>query len=44
MKRKFKQLWSTIPPVWTQRTISCHIKWTHWIQKRPRHVTWEIQS
>ena len=26
MKRKFKQCWSTIPPVSTKQTISCRIK------------------
>jgi len=28
MKRKFKQQWSTIPPISTKRTITSHIKQT----------------
>jgi len=26
MKRKFKQWWSTIPPIWTTNTTTSHIK------------------
>jgi len=26
MKRKFKQWWSTIPPISTKRTIASHLK------------------
>jgi len=31
MKRKFKQWWSSIPPIWTKPTINSHL---YWIQKR----------
>jgi len=33
MKRKS---WSpsTIPPIFTKRTINSHFNWTHWTQKR----------
>jgi len=40
MKRKFKQWWSSIPPISTKRTITSHLNWT---QKRPRHMTLEIK-
>jgi len=30
MKRKFKQLWSSIPPISTKQTTTFHINWTHW--------------
>ena len=39
MNRKFKQWWSSIPPISTQRTIN----WTHWIPTWPRYMTLEIQ-
>jgi hypothetical protein len=34
-RRKFKHWWSPISSIYTKRTIT----WTHWTQKRPRHVT-----
>jgi len=30
MKRKFKQWWSSIPPISTKWTITSHLYWTHW--------------
>jgi len=33
-RRKFKHWWSPISSIYTKRTIT----WTHWTQKRPRHV------
>ena len=41
MKRKFKQQWSTIPPISTKRTITSHLLTEH--KKRPQHATFEIQ-
>jgi hypothetical protein len=43
MKRKFKQWWSSIPSISTQRTSTSHINWIHssW-KKNPRHMTLEI--
>ena len=38
MKRKFKQWWSSIPPISTKRTINSHLNWTHKIQKK--HGVW----
>ena len=43
MKREFKQWCSPIPPISTIWTITSHHKWTHWTQKRPRHMTLETQ-
>jgi len=34
MKRKFKQRWSSIPPISTKRTITSHFNWTHWTQEK----------
>ena len=34
MKRKFKQLLSSIPPIATKRTIASYLNWTHWTQKK----------
>jgi hypothetical protein len=42
MKRKFKQWWSSTPPILSKRTITFHLNWTHWIQKRSRHMMLEI--
>jgi len=42
-KRKFKHWWSSIPPLSTKGTITSHLNWTHWIQKRQWHMTLEIQ-
>ena len=28
MKRKFKQWWSSIPPISTKRTVTSHLYWT----------------
>jgi hypothetical protein len=33
MKRKFKQGWSSIPPISRKRTITYHLNWTHWTKK-----------
>jgi len=30
MKRKFKQWWSSIPPLSIKRTITSQLNWTHW--------------
>ena len=30
IKRKFKQWWSSIPPISTKRTTISHLNWTHW--------------
>ena len=35
-EKKVKQLWSTIPPISTKRTLTSH-------KKRPGHMTLEIQ-
>ena len=32
LKRKFKQWWSSIPPISSKRTIISHLNWTHWTQ------------
>jgi len=42
MKRKFKQWWSSIPPISTKQTITSHLNWNHWTQKRWRHMTLKI--
>jgi len=42
MKRKFKQWCSTIPPISTKRTITSHLSWSHWLQRRSQHMTLEI--
>jgi len=42
MKRKFKQLWSSIPTISTTWTITSHLNWTHWTQKD--HDTWHWKS
>jgi hypothetical protein len=34
MKRKFKQWWLSIPPIWTKRTMTSHLNWTHRIQTK----------
>ena len=46
MKRKFKQWWSSIPPMSTKNTtIFPHLNWTHWTQKRPQQLTlWKCRS
>jgi len=41
MKRKFKQLWSTIPPTSTKQTFTSHLDSLH-IKKR-QHMTLGIQ-
>jgi len=41
MKRKFKQWWSTIPPISTKWTIISHLNSLN--IKKPRHMTLEIQ-
>ena len=41
-KRKFKQWWSSIPPVSTKRTITSHLNWTHWTHKD--HDMWRLES
>jgi hypothetical protein len=37
MRSKFKQWWSSIPPMSTKQTITSHLNWTHWTQKRQWH-------
>jgi len=32
-----------IPRISTKQTITSHLNWTHWTQKRPRHMMLEIQ-
>ena len=34
MKRKFKQWWSSIPLISTKWTITSHLNWTHWKQRK----------
>jgi len=29
MKRKFKQWWSSIPPISAEQTITLHLNWDH---------------
>ena len=41
--RKFKQWWSSIPPISTKQTITFHLNWTPQTQKRPWHMTLKIQ-
>jgi hypothetical protein len=43
MKKKFKQWWWPISPISTKWTITAHPTWHYWTQKRPRHMTLEIQ-
>jgi hypothetical protein len=38
MKRKSQQWCSSIPPIKGKRTITCRLNWTHWTQKRARHI------
>jgi len=38
-KKTLKQWWSTIPPIWTKRTISFCLDWIHWTQKHV-HQWW----
>ena len=42
-KTKFKQWWTTIPPISTKQTITSHINWTHCTQKKTYHMPLEIQ-
>jgi len=42
MKRKFKQWWSSIPPISTKRTTTSHLNWTYWSQKD--HDIWRWKS
>jgi len=41
-ERKFKQWWSSIPPISTKRTIISHYNWTHWKQTTVWH--WKSRS
>jgi hypothetical protein len=41
MKGKFKHWWSSIPPISTKQTITSHLNWTHWTQKKD-HNTYDI--
>ena len=34
MKRIFKQWWSTIPPISTKPTVTCHFNWSPWTPRR----------
>jgi len=43
VKRKLKQWWATISPIWTKQRTSIHLISYHWAQKRPRHLAFEIQ-
>ena len=36
MKINFKQWWTSIPRISTERRITSHLNWTHWTQKQPR--------
>jgi len=42
MKRKFKQWWSSIPPISRKRTVTSHLNWSRWIQKD--HDMWHWKS
>jgi hypothetical protein len=42
MKRKFKQWWSSIPPISTKQTLTPHLNWTYWTPKKLWHVMMEI--
>jgi len=43
MEAKFRQWWSSIPPISTKLTIISNLNWTDWMHNRPRHMTLEIQ-
>jgi hypothetical protein len=43
MKRTFKQRWSSMPQNQQKGTITSHFKWTHWTEKRQRHISLEIK-
>jgi hypothetical protein len=41
IKKKFRQWWSTIPPIST-KWITTILPSNHWTQTRPRHMTWDL--
>jgi len=44
MKRKFKQWWSSIPPISTKWAITFLLNWTPWTQKDHDVCHWESRS
>ena len=42
MKRKFKQWWSTIPPISTKQTITSHLNWTE-LTEHKKTMSMEMQ-
>ena len=43
MKRKFKQWWSSNPPISIKQKITSHLNWIHWTQKKT-HDIWRWPS
>ena len=42
MKRTSKQWWSSFSPISTKQTITLHLNWTHWTQKKT--MTYDVRN
>jgi len=44
LERKAKQWWSSISQISTKWRIISHLNWSHWTQRRLRHMTSKTQA